>query len=109
MNDELLIKFLLKETTAIENGEVEQWLAANDENALYFEQLEKIWKASGTLAQASEVDVDKAWLAFKAKAVVGDTAPTVKPLRHNFAWISIAAAFLIGLGAWGIYSLVFPN
>lgn len=110
MNDELLIKFLLKETTAIENGEVEQWLAANNENALYFEQLEKIWIASGALAQTSEVDVDKAWLAFKAKAVVGgDTAPIERPLRRNFAWISIAAAFLIGVGAWGIYSLIFPN
>lgn len=110
MNDELLIKFLLKETSAEENNLVNQWLAVSEENANYFAQLERLWQASGNLAPKEEVDVEAAWLKFKAKAdaLPLQQEPIVKPLKRNYAWLRIAAVLVLAIGAWAVYSLLQP-
>lgn len=111
MNDELLIKFLLKETGEDENNLVNQWLAEGEENASYFAQLERLWQASGNLAPKEEVDVEAAWLKFKAKAdaLPSQEAPTVKPLKRNYTWLRIAAVLVLAIGAWTVYSLLQPT
>lgn len=110
MNDEILIKFLLRETSEEENSLVGEWLAADAENAKYFGQLEKIWQASGDIAPKKEVDVDAAWLKFKAKAndLPVQHEPVVKPLRRNNAWLRIAAVLVVAVCAWTAYSLLRP-
>ncbi|MEE1947020.1 FecR domain-containing protein [Pedobacter sp. KR3-3] len=111
MNDEILIKFLLKETNEEENRQVNEWLVADAENAKYFAQLEKIWQASGNIAPKEEPDVEVAWLKFKAKADVLPTqpAPVVKPLKtSNKSWLRIAAVLVLAIGAWTAYTLLRP-
>jgi transmembrane sensor len=104
MKDELLIKYLLKETTTAENVEVEEWLASSTENNAYFNQLAKIWETSGELDVPSPINVDAAWVAFQQKVV----HVPVEPLKRNFVWLSLASALLIGIGIWGVYSLLGP-
>lgn len=110
MNDEILIKFLLKETSEEENSLVGEWLAADAENAKYFVQLEKIWLASGDIAPKKEVDVEAAWLKFKSKAdaLPVQHEPIVMPLRKNNTWLRIAAVLVVAVCAWTAYSLLRP-
>jgi transmembrane sensor len=49
MTDELLMKFLLKESTVEENEKVEKWLHVAEANKKHFTQLETIWQLSNTL------------------------------------------------------------
>lgn len=111
MNDEILIKFLLKETNEEENRQVNQWLAADGENAKYFAQLQKIWEASGNMAPQDEPDVEAAWLKFKAKAdaLPAQPASTVKPLKaRSQSWLRIAAVLVLAVGAWMAYTVLRP-
>ena len=41
--DDLLVKYLLKETNSTEDEQVEQWLRTAPENKKYFNDLRKIW------------------------------------------------------------------
>ncbi|MFA6275834.1 MAG: FecR domain-containing protein [Pedobacter sp.] len=106
MNDELLIKFLLKETSEEENAEVQRWLSMDTENATYFAQFEKIWNASGSLKEKTTVDENEAWLKFKEKADQRLTKKEtiVNPLNRMNAWLKIAAVFVLGLSIWTVYN-----
>lgn len=106
MNDELLIKFLLKETSEEENAEVQNWIAFSADNTTYFTQLSKIWNASGDIKEDTVLDESEAWLKFKSKA---DQIPVkkqvvVKQLKQSI-WLKIAALFVLGLSIWTVYSL----
>lgn len=109
MNDELLIKFLLKETSEDENTIVNDWLLDKPENVAQFAQFEKIWDASKQLAATSEVDEEQAWLKFKAKADALPAAqPIVKPLKRNHLWLRVAAVLVVAFASWSLYTLLMP-
>ncbi len=104
MNDELLIKFLLNETTAEEADEIQRWIAASAENEKYYRQFERIWNESETLIHTSEVDEDLAWQKFKVLAAEKQAAvPKVSRLKLTNVWLRIAAVFLLCFGAWLAY------
>lgn len=105
MNDELLVKFLLNETTAEETTEVQKWMSASAENEKYYQQFERIWKESETLAQTQEVDEEAAWQRFKQRVVEKETAvtPIVKKLKPAKIFWRIAAVFVFCLGSWLAY------
>ena len=58
MSDDLLIKYLLRETSPEEDIELSHWLAEDPENRKEFERFELIWKESKNLEQKSTVDPD---------------------------------------------------
>ncbi|WP_343533410.1 FecR domain-containing protein [Pedobacter sp.] len=103
MNDELLIKFLLKETTTDEIKQVQDWVAESTENATYYQQLERIWNESADLAPANTVNEELAWQKFKQRVEEKSTVPVVKRIRHNVVWLRIAAVFVFCFGAWLAY------
>jgi len=127
MTDELLIKFLLNETSEEEGMTVQAWLEADPSNRAYFGQFEKIWKAGKKLAVSSTVDEEQAWLKFKERAsknaadnkalnTADQGAPSadanetiVRPLRPNFSWLKIAAILVMTGGIWMAYSLFGPD
>ena len=110
MNDELLIKFLLKETSEDENTIVNDWLLASPANAAQLTQFEKIWNASKQLAATSQVDEEQAWLKFKAKADALPVAqPIVKPLKRNHLWLRIAAVLVVAFSVWSLYTILGPS
>lgn len=104
MNDELLIKFLLNETTAEESRTVQSWISANAENRKYFQQFERIWNESTSLAESSNVDEEQAWQNFKQRVNEKQAnIPLVKKINPPKFWLRIAAAFAICFGAWLVY------
>ena len=67
MKDELLIKYLLEETSEDENALVEQWLAAHPDHQKEYEQMKWIWESSIASLQKRDVDESLAWEKFKTK------------------------------------------
>lgn len=106
MNDEILIKFLLKETSEEESTAVTNWLNASASNKTYFSQFEKIWTSSKTLSARSQVNEEEAWLRFQEKT---NTRKTVThQLKPKFTWLKIVASFLLIAAGWSVYSLLVP-
>jgi transmembrane sensor len=98
INDDLLVKYLLKETSPEENKGVEQWLEASDANRIYFGQFKSVWEESKNLAAVSEVNEEAAWQRFKSKL---DEPKKITPVKNisRFAWMKVAAIFIIIIGA----------
>lgn len=103
MNDELLIKFLLNETTLEEGAEVRAWMAAAAENEKYYKQFEQIWNESAELTQTSVINTEQAWRQFKERTDQKVQPPIVKKLSAKIIWMRVAAAFLLCFGAWLAY------
>lgn len=109
MTDELLIKFLLKETSEEENTAIQEWLAADPANISSFIQIEKIWEAGKLLAPTSKVDEEQAWNKFKEKTTkLTKQEAVVLPLKKNYTWLKVAAVFVLAIGAWTLYQLMAP-
>ncbi|WP_461789532.1 FecR family protein [Pedobacter sp.] len=101
MKDELLIKFLLKETSNEEKEAVQSWIAVNSENEKYYQQFERIWNESAALAQQSDVDEELAWQKFKQR--INGNKAAVKKMPISSYWLRIAAVFMLCIGAWLSY------
>jgi transmembrane sensor len=87
-----LVKFLLNETDADEQQQVKQWLAADQVNLAYYDQLKKIWDESQQLASTLAMDEDRAWEKFQQRI-----HPRIAR-RTSLGWVKIAAALVILLG-----------
>lgn len=107
MTDELLIKFLLKETSEEESIAVQNWIDADPSNKDHFLKFEKIWISSKNLSVQSAVNENEAWLRFKQKTVERKQ-PTVKKLNPIKSWIKIAAALFIIAAGWSVYQVFSP-
>jgi transmembrane sensor len=104
MNDDLLIKFLLKETIPEEDVQVREWTAASVENQKEFERFELIWNSSKKLELESSADPNQAWEKFKIKVSEPKVGP-LKPITQRYGWLKVAAVLFIVTGAWSFYSL----
>lgn len=102
MTDELLIKYLLQETTVSEQENVEKWLTLDAANREHFLSFRKIWEASKGLAIQSTVDEQEAWTKFRAKADQRQHTP-VKRKLFSYRWTKIAAAIALVAGLWFTY------
>jgi transmembrane sensor len=106
MNDELLIKYLLRETSQEEDLLVQKWINASLDNQRHISQFQKIWDTSKGLESKSSIDENEAWLRFKERASQPKTKEAVvRTIPKHFAWLRIAAVLLIAAaGAWSVYS-----
>ncbi|WEK21180.1 MAG: FecR domain-containing protein [Candidatus Pedobacter colombiensis] len=106
MTDELLIKFLLKETNEEESVRVQNWLDTTPSNKAYFLQFEKIWNTSKTLSSQSKINEDDAWLRFQQKATSSNSI--TRRLMPAYNWLKVAAVFVIIAAGWSLYNLLKP-
>lgn len=97
MNDELLVKHLLGETSVAESEAVMEWINSAAENQRYYQQLKQIWDASHQLAVISQVDEDRAWQKFKTHIAKGAAAKQT-PVRKMILWRKVAASVLLVIG-----------
>lgn len=91
--DDLLIKYIVGETSAAERNEVETWIAADPSNRQAYERLHTLWQYSKTPQPGVTPDVDVAWTRFtsrKAEDNAVHTAPMT--LRKNKSWKRMVAA-----------------
>ena len=65
MEDSLLIKYLLKETSKEESLVVKSWIESRKENEKYYNDFCWVWKKSIAIASTEEIDVDAAWEQFQ--------------------------------------------
>jgi transmembrane sensor len=65
--DDLLVKVLLGEASAAEQGQVQQWVALHPENEKYLADFRRIWEESRNLAVHSTVNEDAAWNDFRRR------------------------------------------
>ncbi|MBB5436409.1 ferric-dicitrate binding protein FerR (iron transport regulator) [Pedobacter sp. AK017] len=107
MTDELLIKFLLKETSEEEGIAVQNWLDAAPSNAKHFEQFKQIWNSSKKLSTQSNVNGDEAWLRFKQRASAAHQ-PLVRRIKPTYQWLKIAAVLFLIAAIWSVYSIFSP-
>ncbi len=106
MNDELLIKFLLKETSEEESITVQNWLNATPSNKSYFLQFEKIWISSKNVSAQSKISTEDAWLRFKEKTNNKQAMPY--QLKPTYTWLKVAASFILVAAGWWVYTLFSP-
>jgi transmembrane sensor len=104
MNDDLLVKYLLDETSAEERREVETWIAASEDHFRYFQQLKSVWDQSKTLASSSEINVDSAWNRFKNK-IDKKEIHVITPVK-TIPWLRIAAMLIIVAGIFLVTKLI---
>ena len=108
MMDDLLTKYMLNETTPVENETISRWLGENDDNRKYFDHFKLIWDTSRELKIESKLDPEASWAEFKQLAQNRDEAPaTIKPLKPVNRWLKMAAMWLVILGSAGILYAVF--
>lgn len=112
MTEEILIKFLLKETSEEESIAVQKWLEEATSNRVQYTHLEKIWAASKSLSSTSNIDEEQAWTKFKARASGTETSSSheaiVRPIKQSFGWLKIAAVLVLVAGAWMTYNVFGP-
>ncbi|WP_449440376.1 FecR family protein [Pedobacter steynii] len=108
MNEEILIKFLLQETSEEESIAVQKWLDEATSNRAEFARLERIWTASKSLNSTSNVDEEQAWIKFKAKTTSRSNEAIVRPIKQNYWWLKIAAVLVLVAGAWMMYNVFGP-
>src|SRR5690606_33041495 len=99
MDDVLLMKYLLSETSEAEAKTVRRWIAAHPDNGRYYANMRLVWDTSQSLANESNADEYAAWERFVARRDdLGSTSPVAaKPLIRKMGWLRIAAMLLIGL------------
>lgn len=119
MKDELLIKFLLKETSPEEDVYVKEWIAGNGDNQKKFDQFKLLWDTSKQIASENAIDEELAWQRFKLlrdrkqkEANPEDQEESAADVRRlepvhtkkTFKWLNVAASIVIGLSLMtGIY------
>lgn len=92
MTDELIIKFLLGESSEAENIQIQNWLAAEARNRKYFVEMQLIWNTSKRLGAQYLENEAIAWKKFKAKA---DERKAQQSKQNYLNWLSIAASFVL--------------
>ncbi|KXX69906.1 FecR family protein [Flammeovirga sp. SJP92] len=100
IDEVLLTKYLLNETTEEEGKEVKLWIDYSAENKATFESFQKVWEASlsASIPEVS-VDVDKAWNRMNTAI---DTAEDKTKVVQFTPWkriaSSVAAIVLLAVG-----------
>ncbi len=110
INDDLLVKYLLEETSAEETEMVEQWLQQDPANRKYFDELISAWEKSRELEASSSVPADAAWQRFQERILIEEKTPVVQ-LRSSRTWWRIAALFIVmaGLAFLAYQMMTFEN
>jgi ferric-dicitrate binding protein FerR (iron transport regulator) len=111
MMEDLLTKYMLNETTPVENETINRWLSESEDNRKYFDHFKLIWDTSRELKIESKLDPDASWAEFKQLAQNRtEVSAKVRPLNAANRWLKIAAIWLAILGSAGIlYAVLKPG
>ncbi|MCU0323856.1 MAG: FecR domain-containing protein [Spirosomaceae bacterium] len=100
ITEDLLGKFLARETDAQESAMVHDWLAQNKQNQKQLADLAFIWEQTQNLKQETRVDIDLAWSKVKTKIQKPNEAKII-PLLAKRVWspARIAASITVFVSA----------
>lgn len=100
ITDDLLVKYLLGETSAAEDAQVQDWVKDSRENKDHLDQLRLIWNQSKTLAASVVTPTEEAWEQFKTR--LNKPGKTINIPRRSFGWVRVAALVVLLAGAGSI-------
>lgn len=119
VNKEIIIKYLLGETSEEESLLVNQWLNENEKNRKYFNEIAFVWKTSGIAQNIEQNDVEKDRKIFiqKIGELPGEkTMKPTEPVKRNlqlfmsntgpkyYQWLQIAAIFILAFClSWTVF------
>ncbi|HWK98450.1 MAG TPA: FecR domain-containing protein [Parapedobacter sp.] len=114
MDDVLLTKYLLNETSESEAKVVRHWIAAHPDNGRHYSRLQQIWNASQSFVAESKVDEQAAWERFiqhrEAQTGRGVLGSPPKPRLQRLGWLRVAAVLVLtSITAFAGYYLIGSN
>jgi len=102
--DELIVKSLSGGILPIEEKELADWANRTGANAIYLEELKKVWIKSRGLSTFSSVDVEGDFEIFKSKVGMGSKVAWLKVLNHSFMRVAaVLIPAIIFFAAYGLY------
>jgi transmembrane sensor len=110
--DELLGKYLAKETSAEENARVEKWLLQGSANQKHFDQLRVIFENAARVNDIPAFDTDQAWNTLKNKLKQnrgGKVVPLSTATSGSLFWRVAAALLLVSAFAYFTYKFLEPT
>ena len=107
MNEEILIQFLTHRCTPEEIKEVDRWIAANQANADWLFEMERIWSLKDRLRFSDKQEIEMAYARFISGSQGKNTKVERSPKHTYRSWMKYAAAvILIGLLGTNLYFLL---
>lgn len=106
IDDDILITYLLGETTEGQRAQVEAWLKADTANERRLEQFRLIWQVSNSSDLNETFDAKASLERFKQKTLDRQkNTAKILPLKWSYTWLKIAAAlFVIVGGGWWLWT-----
>jgi transmembrane sensor len=105
INDDMLAKYLLNETTEKESEAVKEWINSEATNRQYYEHFKLIWEKSRNGTAAGEVDEEAAWQRFRNRIQNPRENKSIIRKLLPAQWSRIAALFILIAGA-GIFGYI---
>ncbi|HVU59058.1 MAG TPA: FecR domain-containing protein [Puia sp.] len=116
IHEDLLVKFLLGETSPDDNARVEAWLAADPANRHFYNHFQLIWRESRRLNDnfnGTDEQTDLAWQKFRERvrrpslqAIKGAHEHEQLPTRAvRTTWTKVAAALLLVASITAVFYL----
>ncbi|WP_158795945.1 FecR family protein [Pedobacter sp. L105] len=112
MNDDILISYLLGETSPEQAKLVNEWRKRSEINNARFNQFELIWETSLNLKFDGSLDVQASLHRLREKAAAQkNSGAKVVSLQQRNPWLKIAAAILllVGCGLFYFYQFNVPE
>lgn len=109
--DDLLIKYILEETTPEESKQVQQWLAADTANRARFEKLQIVWQLASQPNLQLATDTPQALQRLKQTVKAREAVPHARGIKRIWPRVWTAAAAMVGIAgvALGAYVLTKPK
>ncbi|MCU0438945.1 MAG: FecR family protein [Raineya sp.] len=111
INEDILAKFFVDETSKEEKEAIEKWLEIEENKAIYT-QFEKIWNGIGIVKNEQKVNVDAAWNKVKLKTLEKGTPlqkTTTFQSQKSFSWRMAASIVGLIVAPFFIYWILFKN
>lgn len=107
MNEEILIRFLTHRCTPEEIGEVDGWIAADQANADWLFEMERIWSLKDQLRFSDKQEIEMAYARFMSGLQEKDIKVETSRKSSYLSWAKYAAAIImIGLLSTNLYFLL---
>jgi transmembrane sensor len=108
--DDLIGKYLARETSAEEKAAVESWLSQSEGNRKYFDQFKTIFERAAIVKELQHFDADTAWNKVRSRLYekTGAKTTTMTPPSAFNLFLRIAASIVIILGI-GFFTYRFIN
>jgi ferric-dicitrate binding protein FerR (iron transport regulator) len=104
IDDTLLVKYLLDESSDSEKHTVEEWMHAHSDNQKYFDHFKLIWEESKQLAALSTIDEEASWQRFRSRIQQSPVQRGTVRRLNGLPWLRVAAIFILVVGL-GILAL----